>query len=172
MIKAAWTNPRGQSGFQRRHDSYRRLDSKVDDSVTEHSVFPAAGNPPKIAMGLVVQAGFSCVQGNSRAPPEGTASTTRQNAGPVRVSELSKMQVADVDLEACKIRINQGKGSEDRYVLFGKSFAHGSAGAHRCPFKQSLAMPDQAGDEVQHLPSSAIVKHHAEAAGLRGTTHI
>jgi integrase len=41
----------------------------------------------------------------------------------VRVSELCNMLVADVDLEVCKIRINQGKGSKDRYVLFGKGFA-------------------------------------------------
>ena len=41
----------------------------------------------------------------------------------VRVSELCNMLVTDVDLEACKIRVNQGKGSKDRYVLFGKSFA-------------------------------------------------
>lgn len=41
----------------------------------------------------------------------------------VRVSELCNIQVADVDLEAFKVRINQGKGSKDRYVLFGKSFA-------------------------------------------------
>jgi integrase len=41
----------------------------------------------------------------------------------VRVSELCGIQIADVDLECCKIRINQGKGSKDRYVLFGKSFA-------------------------------------------------
>jgi integrase/recombinase XerD len=41
----------------------------------------------------------------------------------VRVSELCGMLVADVDLEACKIRVNLGKGSKDRYVLFGKSFA-------------------------------------------------
>jgi integrase len=33
------------------------------------------------------------------------------------------IQVADLDLEACKIFISQGKGSKDRYVLFGKSFA-------------------------------------------------
>jgi integrase len=33
------------------------------------------------------------------------------------------MTVADVDLDCCKIRINQGKGSKDRYVLFGKGFA-------------------------------------------------
>jgi integrase len=41
----------------------------------------------------------------------------------VRVSELCNMQSADIDLENCKIRINQGKGSKDRYVLFGKTFA-------------------------------------------------
>ena len=41
----------------------------------------------------------------------------------VRVSELCGIQVADVDVESCKIRINQGKGSKDRFVLFGKGFA-------------------------------------------------
>ena len=41
----------------------------------------------------------------------------------VRVSELCNIEIADVDLEACKIRVNQGKGSKDRYVLFGKTFA-------------------------------------------------
>ncbi len=37
----------------------------------------------------------------------------------VRVSELCNIQISDVDLEACKIRINDGKGGKDRYVLFG-----------------------------------------------------
>ena len=41
----------------------------------------------------------------------------------VRVSELCGIEVADVDLESCKVFVNQGKGSKDRYVLFGKSFA-------------------------------------------------
>ena len=41
----------------------------------------------------------------------------------VRVAELCGIQIADVDLEACKIRINNGKGDKDRFVLFGKSFA-------------------------------------------------
>ena len=34
----------------------------------------------------------------------------------VRVSELCRIEVADVDLENFKIRINDGKGSKDRYV--------------------------------------------------------
>ena len=37
--------------------------------------------------------------------------------------ELCGIMVADVDLESCKVRVNQGKGAKDRYVLFGKSFA-------------------------------------------------
>jgi integrase len=41
----------------------------------------------------------------------------------VRVSELCNIEVAHVDLENCKIFVEQGKGSKDRYVLFGKSFA-------------------------------------------------
>jgi integrase/recombinase XerD len=41
----------------------------------------------------------------------------------VRVSELCNLQVEDVDLENCKIRVNKGKGAKDRYVLFGRAFA-------------------------------------------------
>src|ERR1700737_316001 len=40
----------------------------------------------------------------------------------VRVSELVHIKVADVDLEACKIFINRGKGAKDRYILFPASF--------------------------------------------------
>jgi len=40
----------------------------------------------------------------------------------VRVSELVNIRVADVDLGSCKIFINQGKGSKDRYILFPATF--------------------------------------------------
>ena len=40
----------------------------------------------------------------------------------VRVSELVHIKVADVDLEACKIFIDRGKGAKDRYILFPASF--------------------------------------------------
>lgn len=39
-----------------------------------------------------------------------------------RVAELVKIKVEDVDLGASKIFIDQGKGSKDRYVLFGEKF--------------------------------------------------
>jgi site-specific recombinase XerD len=40
----------------------------------------------------------------------------------VRVSELAHIQVTDIDLDACKIFIDQGKGSKDRYILFPARF--------------------------------------------------
>jgi integrase/recombinase XerD len=40
----------------------------------------------------------------------------------VRVSELASIRVGDVDHVQCKIFINQGKGSKDRYILFPESF--------------------------------------------------
>jgi integrase/recombinase XerD len=40
----------------------------------------------------------------------------------VRVSELASIRVEHVDLDACKIFIEQGKGAKDRYILFPESF--------------------------------------------------
>lgn len=46
----------------------------------------------------------------------------------VRVAELVKIRLGDVDLDACRIRIAQGKGGKDRYVPFP------------APFKETLAL--------------------------------
>jgi integrase/recombinase XerD len=40
----------------------------------------------------------------------------------VRVSELVRIRVTDIDLDGCRIFIDQGKGSKDRYILFPTSF--------------------------------------------------
>jgi len=40
----------------------------------------------------------------------------------VRVSELVRIRVSDVDLDQCKVFIDQGKGAKDRYILFPTSF--------------------------------------------------
>lgn len=89
----------------------------------------------------------------------------------VRVSELCNMQVADVDLENCKIRIEQGKGSKDRYVLFGRSFAtalrtHIAAHPHNRWLFQTKRCSKFSPRRVQQ-----IVKHYAEEAGVRATPH-
>ena len=89
----------------------------------------------------------------------------------VRVSELCNMEVADVDLENCKIRINQGKGSKDRYVLFGKSFAtalrtHTAAHPSNRYLFQTRRHTRYTTRRVQQ-----IVKHYAETAGVKATPH-
>jgi integrase/recombinase XerD len=89
----------------------------------------------------------------------------------VRVSELCNMQVADVDLENCKIRINQGKGAKDRYVLFGKGFAtalrtHIAAHPHNRYLFQTRRATKFSTRRVQQ-----IVKKYAEEAGVRATPH-
>ena len=40
----------------------------------------------------------------------------------VRVAELVKIRLEDVDLDACRIRITQGKGGKDRYVPVPAAF--------------------------------------------------
>ena len=40
----------------------------------------------------------------------------------IRVSELIKLKLVDIDLEKCQIRINQGKGNKDRILPFPAAF--------------------------------------------------
>lgn len=40
----------------------------------------------------------------------------------VRVAELVHIKLVDLDLDACRIRITQGKGGKDRYVPFPATF--------------------------------------------------
>jgi site-specific recombinase XerD len=40
----------------------------------------------------------------------------------VRVSELVRIRVSDIDLEQCKVFIDQAKCAKDRYILFPASF--------------------------------------------------
>jgi integrase/recombinase XerD len=40
----------------------------------------------------------------------------------IRNAELTHLRLTDVDLHTCQLRITQGKGSKDRYVLFPMGF--------------------------------------------------
>lgn len=89
----------------------------------------------------------------------------------VRVSELCKVAVADVDLENCKIRVNQGKGGKDRYVLFGRSFATAlrtHIAAH--PNNRWLFQTKRHG-KFSTRRVQQIVKVYAERAGVQATPH-
>ncbi len=89
----------------------------------------------------------------------------------VGVAELCGIQVADVDLESCKIRINQGKGSKDRYVLFGKTFAtalrtHIAAHPNNRWLFQTQRSTKYSTRRVQR-----VVKAYAEQANVVATPH-
>ena len=86
----------------------------------------------------------------------------------MRVSELIAIRLDDVDLDACQIRINRGKGDTDRVVPFPLSF------------KEALALHAEATRQkgAQYLFESswkkpysdrgvrAILARYAAAAGM------
>ena len=89
----------------------------------------------------------------------------------VRVSELCGIEVAHVDLDQCKIFIEQGKGSKDRYVLFGKSFAtalrtHIAAHPDNRWLFQTRRNTRYSTRRVQQ-----IVSQYAEKTGVKATPH-
>jgi integrase/recombinase XerD len=89
----------------------------------------------------------------------------------MRVSELCNTTISDVDLENYKIRVNQGKGSKDRTVLFGKSFAvalktHIAAHPDNRWLFQTRRHTKYSTRRVQQ-----IVGGYAEKAGVKATPH-
>jgi integrase len=89
----------------------------------------------------------------------------------VRVSELCGIEVADVDLENCKVFVNQGKGSKDRYVLFGRSFGtalktHIAAHPQNRYLFQTRRCSRFSSRRVEQ-----IVKKYALQAGVNATPH-
>lgn len=90
----------------------------------------------------------------------------------VRVSELCKMQVADVDVEACKIRITEGKGSKDRYVLFGKTFATALRTHIANHPKNRWLFQTKRATRYSTRRVQQIVKRYSEASGVRATPHL
>jgi integrase/recombinase XerD len=55
----------------------------------------------------------------------------------VRVSELVNIRLSDVDLSSCQIRINEGKGNQDRIVLFPASFKEALAMHHQAMYERN-----------------------------------
>jgi len=89
----------------------------------------------------------------------------------VRVSELISMRVSDVNIDACKIFIDNGKGNKDRYILFPSSF--------RLALRSYLdARPDNVYlfESRLNQPYTArriqqIVRGYTDQAGLKRTVH-
>jgi integrase/recombinase XerD len=90
----------------------------------------------------------------------------------IRVGELVKIEIGDVDLAANKIYINQGKGSKDRYVLFPDSFAL-VLQAHLAGHPDNVYLFES--NRKTHYSRrwiEKIVEKYARAAGLRVHPHL
>ncbi len=74
----------------------------------------------------------------------------------VRVSELVHIEVGDVDLDACKIFIDRGKGAKDRYILFPAASAW---------YSKATCTPRRAIDIYSRLGGSGRSRH-AESSKL------
>jgi site-specific recombinase XerD len=89
----------------------------------------------------------------------------------VRVSELVAIQKDDVDIQASKIFIRQGKGSKDRHILFPESFrlvlkSHLKANPHNRYLFETRRFGPFTTRRVQQ-----IVQHYREQAGLTTNVH-
>jgi integrase/recombinase XerD len=86
----------------------------------------------------------------------------------VRNAELVHLRLTDVNLTTCQLRITQGKGAKDRYVLFPSSF-RGEL-AQYIERQRTQAVPYLFASK-RHQPFSTrrlrqIVKQYATAAGI------
>ena len=91
--------------------SPRRARRRSPTHAEETSLRPnRAGDPQLLRRGL------------DRAPRHGRGHDQTLLYTGVRVSELVRIRTADVDLDGCRIRINQGKGAKDRYVPYPAAF--------------------------------------------------
>lgn len=89
----------------------------------------------------------------------------------MRVSELCNTQVADVDLEPCRIRVDQGKGGKDRTVLFGKSFAVALRTHIASHPDNRWLFQTRRNTRFSTRRVQQIVSVYAEKAGVKATPH-
>lgn len=89
----------------------------------------------------------------------------------VRVSELCGIEIADLDLENHKIRINRGKGDKDRVVLFGNSFATALKTHIAAHSKNRWLFQTRRNTRYTTRRVQQIVKMYAEQAGVTATPH-
>ena len=89
----------------------------------------------------------------------------------VRVGELVRIEVRDVDLAACKVFVDQGKGRKDRYILFPQAFAlvlRTHLAAHP---KNRFLFETQRYGAYSVRRVQQIVQHYRQEAGLSDTVY-
>lgn len=89
----------------------------------------------------------------------------------VRVSELVNIRVSDVDLDACKIFIDNGKGSKDRYILFPSDFRLAlQTYMDGCPENEFL-FESRLNQQYTARRIQQIMRNYADQAGLKRSVH-
>lgn len=89
----------------------------------------------------------------------------------VRVREFTNIKVSDVYLQESKIFIEQGKGSKDRYVLFGENFKTAlKVYTETIPNNRYLFQTKR---NAPYSPRriQQVVKKFAEEVGIKATPH-
>ena len=89
----------------------------------------------------------------------------------IRVSELTNIEVADVDLTAAKIFIREGKGDKDRVVLFPDTFRLTlQTYLHSCPDNRYL-FESQRKSKFSSRQIQRIIQDYAAAAEMTKHVH-
>jgi len=89
----------------------------------------------------------------------------------IRVSELVRIEVSDVDLDRCKIFINQGKGAKDRYILFPASFRLVLKSHLRACARNHYLFETRRCGPFTSRRIQQIVQEYRERAGIRQPVH-
>jgi len=89
----------------------------------------------------------------------------------VRVSELVRIKVSDVDFVQCKIFIAQGKGAKDRYILFPARFRLVLQSHLRATPKNRYLFETTRYTAFTPRRVQQIVKHYREEAGIPQPVH-
>jgi site-specific recombinase XerD len=89
----------------------------------------------------------------------------------VRVSELVKIKVAEIDFNKCKIFIEEGKGKKDRYILFPKGFKLVLQSHLRANPKNKYLFETTRYASFSTRRIQQIVKDYREKAGIKQKVH-
>lgn len=89
----------------------------------------------------------------------------------VRVSELVNIRVSDVDLGGCKIFIDNGKGSKDRYILFPTDFRLALQTYMEAHEDNDFLFESRLKQSYTPRRVQQIMRMYADKAGLTRTVH-
>jgi len=89
----------------------------------------------------------------------------------IRVSELTRIEMTDVDLDQSKIFIRQGKGDKDRYVLFAKSMRSLLRAYMALCSSNTYLFESRARRHYSTRRIHQIVKEYAEVAEIKERVH-